>query len=662
MPPRSQRRRRRRRTVRRAARRAVLLTFVVGALVAAGAVVARHRSTSGPAASAHAATVPRRTIVRHRVVVLHPPRPIPGYLLIADRGNNRMLLVDSAKHVFWRYPRTSSVAMPFRFDDDTFFGPRHDRIISNQEDQNTIQIISFPAGRILWRYGHVNVKSGAPGYLNTPDDAYLLPNGLVSVADAYNCRVLFISPAHRVVRTYGTTGVCRHDPPRELGAVNGATPLPNGDTLVSEITGSWIDDISRSGHLRWAVQAPVAYPSDPQLVGPNRILLADYSRPGRALIINRAGRVLWEYGPSSGLGELDHPSLAMPLAPGLIAINDDYRDRVVIVSIRTHRIVWQYGHTDVPGTGAGYLNTPDGMDLLATADAQASPVLRKLLTVRPVAHGAGGVTVTVPYRLPAPVEREVAVAHGGSVLIAGGLDSGQQSTDGVFRLDPATGRLVSLGSMPQAFHDGAGAVIGNGLYVFGGGAAQSSASVQRFDLRTRTGSVVASLPRPLSDLSAASTGGTVFLVGGWDGRTPRREVYATTDGVHFRVAGLLPQGLRYPAVAAVGPRLVIAGGTTASGTSSAVYVFDTRRRRVVATGRLPAPVAHASAVSLGGAVYVTGSAVTRIDPQTGRAVVVRGSVAVSDAGTVTLGDSALLVGGSTGGVTTSAVRELRAHG
>ena len=89
----------------------------------------------------------------------------------------------------------------------------------------------------------MNLRGSAPGYLNTPDDAYLLPNGLVTVADAYNCRVLFISRSHRIVRQYGTTGVCRHDPPRELGAVNGATPLPDGGTLVSEITGSWIDDI-----------------------------------------------------------------------------------------------------------------------------------------------------------------------------------------------------------------------------------------------------------------------------------------------------------------------------------------------------------------------------------------------------------------------------------
>jgi hypothetical protein len=161
--------------------------------------------------------------------------------------------------------------------------------------------------------------------------------------------------------------------------VNGATPLADGGTLVSEIAGSWIDDIGPNGRLRWAVRAPVSYPSDPQLVGRRRILLADYAHPGAALIMTPSGRVTWRYAPTSGQGELDHPSLATLIAPGLIAINDDYRDRVVIVSMRTHRIVWQYGHTDVPSRHSGYLNTPDGLDLLPTAKAERVPAVRALL-------------------------------------------------------------------------------------------------------------------------------------------------------------------------------------------------------------------------------------------------------------------------------------------
>ncbi|HEX4526873.1 MAG TPA: hypothetical protein VH108_09070 [Gaiellaceae bacterium] len=605
--------------------------------------------------------------------MLHPPGPIPGYLLIADRGNNRMLLVDSSHHIYWRYPGGGAPAMPFRFDDDTFFGPRFDRIISNQEDQDTIQIISFPGKHVLWRYGHVNIKSGRPGYLNTPDDAYLLPSNRVTVADAYNCRVLFITLSRRIVRRYGTTGVCRHDPPRYLGAVNGATPLADGGTLISEIAGSWVDDIGPTGKLRWAVQAPVSYPSDPQLVSHNRILLADYANPGHAIIMTRTGHVLWRYGPASGPGALNHPSLATLIAPGLIAINDDYRHRVVIVSIREHRIVWQYGHTDHPGTAPGYLNTPDGLDLLPTKDAQDSPVRVRLLAARaarPVRHPAGaGVTVTAPYRLPAPVEREVAVAHNGTVILAGGLDSGGASTEGVFRLSPATGALSSLGTVAQAFHDAAGAIIGNALYVFGGGAAQSSSSVQRFDLGTNTGRIVAHLSRALSDIAAAQTSAGVFLVGGFDGRIPRSEIYRTTDGMHFVLVARLPVGLRYPAVAALGSKIVIAGGMSPSGASSNVFVLDSQTGRLRRLGRLPVAVAHAQAFTLGGVVYIGGgvdgngtvtSSVTRIDPASGRIARVAGSVPVSDAATVALPGAALVIGGATATGTTGAVRRVTA--
>jgi hypothetical protein len=308
-----------------------------------------------------------------------PPRPIPGYLLIADRGNNRILLVDGKKRILWRYPRPlRRSGFPFRYGDDAFFGPGLHSIITNQEDQDTLQVISFPRGRLLWKYGHVNVRGSAPGYLNTPDDAYLLPNGLRSVADAYNCRVLLIDGNHRIVRQLGRTGGCIHNPPWSLSSVNGATPLPDGGFLVSEIQGSWIDRFSRTGRLIRSFRAPVSYPSDPQWLGGGKILLADYARPGHALVLDTRGRILWRYGPASGWGMLDHPSLALQLRPGLIAVNDDYRDRVVLIDMATKRIVWVYGHTGVKGARSGYLNTPDGMDLLPAARLSELPAIRAL--------------------------------------------------------------------------------------------------------------------------------------------------------------------------------------------------------------------------------------------------------------------------------------------
>jgi len=202
------------------------------------------------------------------------------------------------------------------------------------------------------------------------------------VADAYNCRVLYIDHAKRIIRQIGTPASCVHHPPRTLTAVNGGTPLPGGGILVSEIAGSWIDAFNSRARLMWSLQAPVSYPSDPQWLGHGHIMLADYAHPGHVLILTRTGRVLWRYGPSTGPGMLNHPSLALPLGHGLIAVNDDYRHRVVLLSIPRHRIIWQYGHTDVAGLKPGYLNPPNGLDLLPFRRALAIPAIRALLANR----------------------------------------------------------------------------------------------------------------------------------------------------------------------------------------------------------------------------------------------------------------------------------------
>ena len=53
-------------------------------------------------------------------------------------------------------------------------------------------------------FGHPGELGAGSTHLNTPDDAYALPDGTFTVADAYNCRILFIRARGRSSASTGT--------------------------------------------------------------------------------------------------------------------------------------------------------------------------------------------------------------------------------------------------------------------------------------------------------------------------------------------------------------------------------------------------------------------------------------------------------------------------
>ena len=288
-------------------------------------------------------------------------------LLVADRGNDRLLVLDDTDRITWSYPSATMAAPPggFYFPDDAFFAKHGTEIISNQEENETIVILGYPSGKVLWQYGHPLQAGSSPGFLHEPDDAYLLKNGQIVVADAQSCLIQVFNIDKTIADQFGTANVCKHQPPNYLGSPNGDTPLADGTLLVSEINGSWISDYTTSGQLVWTVALPVHYPSDPQQLGPDLFLLSDYNHPGAIDEFDREGKILYHYQPTSGPGELNQPSLTEMLPSGVFMANDDYRHRVVAIDPATQALVWQYGVTDTPGTAPGMLNIPDGFDILA---------------------------------------------------------------------------------------------------------------------------------------------------------------------------------------------------------------------------------------------------------------------------------------------------------
>ena len=565
------------------------------------------------------------------------PGRIPGYVMVADRNNDRIVIINPrTNNVVWRFPRPGDVrpGQSFHDPDDAFFTPGYTSISTNEEYNQTIAQIDVKKHRIVWSFGHPGVRGSAFGYLSNPDDAYLLPNGLFMVADIQNCRVLFISRAHKVVREIGHAGSCGHNPPQGLSSPNGATPLPDGGVLVTEI-GGWVDRISASGRLLWTIRTPTTYPSDAQLLPNGNVLVAGFNNPGRVDEITPSGRVVWTYAPTGQWG-LDQPSLAVPWPNGLIAITDDWHHRIVVIDKATKQVVWSYGHLNQPGTARGYLNKPDGLDLLPAVPAHA--VARTL--ARDTSSRA---TVKRIGSLPQTLSKASAVAlPGGRVMVVGG-ETGGASTDQILLGTPS--HLRAAGRLPVPGHDAAAVLLGKRVLVFGGGQASSVDTIVRIDPATGHASRAGKLSEPLSDLGAVAFGGRVYLVGGYTGT-----LYATAilryPGEH--VVARLPNGTRYAGVAAIGHTIYVAGGITTAGTSDAIYAVTGRVRQI---GTLPAPEAHAGMAALGGALYLVGGRqVLRIAPSGSVSTAATLPVSLADPAVVAVGRSLVIVGGGTNAV------------
>jgi hypothetical protein len=618
---------------------AALLSLVVAACGGRSAPAA---SPAAAAPLSKAAPVVRPHARARRVSPLRLPlvasRTLPGYLLVADRNNNRVLLLSPSRRVVWQVKGLDE-------PDDAFFTPGYRSVITNEEFADTLTEISLRSRRRVWSYGHSGSPGSSPGYLHAPDDAYRLADGVTTVADIANCRVVQLRRNGTVLRVLG--GSCTHDPPRGFASPNGDTPLPDGGLLVTEI-GGWIDRLDRSGRLVWSVRSPVAYPSDAQLLANGRILVCGFTTPGRVVELTRTGRVVWSFGSPSGVDRLDRPSLAIRLPNGLIAVNDDWRHRVILVDPRSRRIVWQYGHTDVAGSAPGYLDKPDGMDFLPAAARLAPSTAGP--TARPTREPAARPSVRVLRRgsLPLPISRLALVSlPGGRVVALGGLTA-HGSTSSIFAGVP--GRLQLIGHLPAATHDAAAVLVHGSVIVFGGGESTSTPRVTSSDPATGVSTPLPPLDEPLSDLGAAVVRNRVYLVGGFTGSRYATAILRVGPRNRTTAVARLPDGLRYAGVAALGRWIFVAGGTTTAGPSSAVYRVDPRRGKVVRLGTLPGAVAHAPLVAARGALWLIGGEhshqIVRIDPSTGSSVVAgRLPLALANAAATSLPDGTIAVAG-----------------
>lgn len=262
----------------------VAAVLVVVFLVGKGRVLAPKVGSAGGGHTIAAGTRTRHVAPKGPVLWHGTPTGIlPDDVLIADSANNRILLVSPQKKILWQFPKPGQPT-PLYDDDDVFFSPNFDEIITNEENNNTLAILNFNTEKVVWTYGHRGKAGSAPGYLNTPDDAFLFDkNGhqYITVADIKNQRILFIDRSTKqITKQYGQTGVYGWYPPTTFAAPNGDFPAPNGGMLVTQIGANDAMLLNRAGKAQWTVHFPsrFSYPSDANFTPQGNIIVVFYRK------------------------------------------------------------------------------------------------------------------------------------------------------------------------------------------------------------------------------------------------------------------------------------------------------------------------------------------------------------------------------------------------
>ena len=244
--------------------------------------------------------------------------PLPG---CSDPANgcpdNRVFIVDLAGHIVWQYGQAgvtgsgpnqlnTPVASVFLSGFPGHPGPGV--LITDQGNQRVILVNLFTK-KIEWQYGTTGVVGMGPNQLNSPNSAEVLENGHILIADELNNRVIEITPAGAIVKTFTIGGA--------LNTAAFASRLANGHTLITDS-------------------------------GNNRIVEVDST-----------DHIVWQYVTNTGANSNanPNPTRGVRLRNGNTLISDQFNNRVIEVTPAGH-IVFQQGKTNVMGNGFNRLNGP----------------------------------------------------------------------------------------------------------------------------------------------------------------------------------------------------------------------------------------------------------------------------------------------------------------
>jgi len=193
--------------------------------------------------------------------------------------------------------------------------------------------------------------------------------------------------------------------------------------------------------------------------------------------------------------------------------------------------------------------------------------------------------------LPVSVDHAMAVGRGAELYVVGRYGAGSLALSSAFVL--RGNRWAPLPSLPAPRAAAGAAIVRDKLYVVGGVEAPGRLARDGFalDLKNRRWSLIAG-PRPREHLGAAALGGLVYTVAGrtagLDTNLDIVEAYEPAAN-RWRAIPRVPGTRGGTAAAAVGGRIVSAGGEEPGGTIRNVFAYNPATRRWKQLPSLPRP-------------------------------------------------------------------------
>jgi DNA-binding CsgD family transcriptional regulator len=181
--------------------------------------------------------------------------------------------------------------------------------------------------------------------------------------------------------------------------------------------------------------------------------------------------------------------------------------------------------------------------------------------------------------LQAPLSRLALVALANQLYVVGGETAAGEAVDTVAVYDLGANEWSQAAALPRPLANAAAAAANGRLYVAGGsgpaggqaaGNHSLAGSLYVYDAATGVWSELAPLPYPLAGAALVTDSQSLYLIGGWDGRNVRDEIWryplaapASSGGdpdIRWQLLGHLSTPRAFLGAAMVGGEIYIAGG------------------------------------------------------------------------------------------------------